>query len=97
MHKLVVTPQQNSALIGFLGTCRVMLLDNAKHTEKLVVQVITTVVGSDELHAKNCFATSKKLGQAMVTSCLKEHAEFYVEQIVRQGVTAKMEPDTTTL
>ena len=74
-----------------------MLLDRPKHTEKLVVQVITTVVGADELHAKNCFATSRKLGQAMILSCLKEHAEFYVEQITRQGVTAKMEPDTTTL
>lgn len=74
-----------------------MLLDSPKHTEKLVVQVITAVVGSDELHAKNCFATSRKLGQAMVTSCLKEHAEFYVEQIKRQGVLVKMEPDTTTM
>ena len=72
-------------------------MDSAKHTEKLVVQVLTQVVGSDELHAKNCFSTSRKLGQAMVTSCMKEHAEFYVEQIVRQGVVAKMEPDTTTL
>lgn len=77
--------------------CRVVLIDSPNHTEKLVVQVITTVVGSDENHAKNCFATSRKLGQAMVTSCLKEHAEFYVEQIKRQGVTVKMEPDTTTL
>lgn len=74
-----------------------VLLDNAKHTEKLVVQVITTVVGADELHAKNCFATSRKLGQAMITSCLKEHAEFYVEQMNRQGVVSKIEPDTTTL
>ena len=64
-----------------LSTCRVMLIDNDKHTEKLVVSTLTTVVGSDENHAKNVFATSKQLGQAMILSCLKEHAEHYAEQV----------------
>ena len=77
--------------------CRVMLIDNEKHTEKLVVEAITTVVGVDDLHAKNCFQTSKQLGQALITSCLKEHAEFYAEQIQRKGVSATIEPDSTTL
>ena len=75
-----------------------MLLDSPTHSEELVVRALTTVVpGVNELNAKNCYATSKQLGQALVTSCLKEHAEFYVEQLYRQTVRAVMEPDTTTL
>ena len=65
-------------------TCRVMLLDSPTHTEQLVVRVITTVVSAvDETKARNCFVTSKQLGQALVISCLKEHAEFYSQMLNR--------------
>lgn len=53
--------------------------------------------GVSEDQARNAFVTSKQLGQAMITSCLKEHAEFYVEQLMRQQVKSSMEPDTTTM
>jgi ATP-dependent Clp protease adapter protein ClpS len=33
---------------------------------------------------------------AIVTSCLKEHAEFYMQQLYRYGVKTAIEPDTTT-
>ena len=80
------------------GDYRLLLLDSENHSEQLVVSVITTVVPStDEQHAKNCFQTSKQLGQALVTSALKEHAEFYCEQMLRKGCKASIEPDTTTL
>ncbi|DBA85934.1 hypothetical protein WJX77_009238 [Trebouxia sp. C0004] len=80
------------------GDYRLLLLDDENHSEQLVVSVITTVVPStDEQHAKNCFQTSKQLGQALVTSALKEHAEFYCEQMLRKGCKASIEPDTTTL
>ncbi|KAL3157343.1 hypothetical protein ABBQ32_011826 [Trebouxia sp. C0010 RCD-2024] len=80
------------------GDYRLLLLDSQIHTEQLVVSTITTVVaGTDEQHAKNCFMTSKQLGQALVTSALKEHAEFYCEQMLRKGCKASIEPDTTTL
>lgn len=80
------------------GDYRLLLLDSETHTEQLVVSTITTVVaGTDEQHAKNCFMTSKQLGQALVTSALKEHAEFYCEQMLRKGCKASIEPDTTTL
>ena len=62
------------------------------------MQVVPKVVqGVSEDQARNAFVTSKQLGQAMITSCLKEHAEFYVEQLMRQQVKSSMEPDTTTL
>eukprot|EP01024_Parvocaulis_polyphysoides_P010228 TRINITY_DN13402_c0_g1_i1.p2 TRINITY_DN13402_c0_g1~~TRINITY_DN13402_c0_g1_i1.p2 ORF type:complete len:191 (-),score=17.79 TRINITY_DN13402_c0_g1_i1:360-854(-) len=80
------------------GDYRVLLLDNPKHTEKLVVQVITTVIsGTGEAHAKNCFHTARQLGMAIICTCLKEHAEFYVEQICRLGCSASMEPDSNVL
>jgi hypothetical protein len=42
----------------------------------VVVKSLTQVVPAcDEQHARNCYATSQQLGMAIVTSCLKEHAE----------------------
>lgn len=35
--------------------------------------------------------------QAIIVTALKEHAEFYSEQLYRQGVRSIIEPDTTTL
>ncbi|KAK9865037.1 hypothetical protein WJX84_002307 [Apatococcus fuscideae] len=80
------------------GNYRVILLDDPKHTEELVVQAITTVLpGTEVNHAKNCFVTSRKLGAAIIISCLKEHAEFYGEQIFKMGCRTKIEPDTATI
>ena len=80
------------------GNWRVLLVDDPKHTEQLVVHAITTVLpGTDPNHAKNCFATSRKLGAAIVTSCLKEHAEFYAEQLFKLGARTKIEPDSATI
>lgn len=59
---------------------------------KSLTQIVPNV---DEPHAKNCFATSKELGMAIVTSCLKEHAEFYMQQLYRFGVRTAIEPDNT--
>lgn len=38
----------------------------------MVVQAITTVIpGTSPEHALNCYHTAKKLGQAIITSCIK--------------------------
>jgi ATP-dependent Clp protease adaptor protein ClpS len=72
-------------------------LDSPRHTQQLVIKSLTVVVPNcDEPHALNCFATSKELGMAIVVSCLKEHAEFYMQQLYRYGVRAAIEPDNTT-
>lgn len=87
--------QRNSPPGG--GNHRLLLLDSPKHREQLVVKSLTSVVPNvDEPHARNCFATSKELGMAIVTSCLKEHAEFYMQQLYRYGVRTAIEPDNTT-
>jgi ATP-dependent Clp protease adapter protein ClpS len=54
------------------------------------------VVNCEEGHARNCYATAQQLGMAMVVSCLKEHAEHYMQQLYRAGVRTAIEPDTST-
>lgn len=72
-----------------------LLIDSPKHTERQVVQAITKIVpGSDQNHARNCFTTSKELGMAIVTTCLKEHAEHYAQQLYRFGCKTAIEPDS---
>ncbi|WIA16919.1 hypothetical protein OEZ85_013845 [Tetradesmus obliquus] len=89
------TDKQNNSPPGG-GNHRLLLLDSPKHTEGPVVKSLTYVVPAcDEAHARNCFATSKELGMAIVTSCLKEHAEFYMQQLYRYGVRTAIEPDNT--
>lgn len=58
---------------------------------------LQVVVGTSEEHALNCYHTARELGQAMVTSCLQEHAEFYALQMAKNGVRCTIEPDTTVL
>lgn len=80
------------------GHYRVLLLDHPNHSEKLVTKVITTVVPDvDEERARNCFHTSRDLGMAIVTTCLKEHAEHYCQQMFRYGCRSSIEPDSTTI
>lgn len=47
------------------------LVTTAKGSDRLSVLQVPDV---DELKAKNLFETSKQLGQAIVTTALKEHA-----------------------
>ncbi len=75
-----------------------LLIDSPKHTERQVVQAITKIVpGSDQNHARNCYTTAKELGMAIVTTCLKEHAEHYAQQLYRFGCKAAIEPDSATV
>ncbi|KAG2430449.1 hypothetical protein HXX76_009972 [Chlamydomonas incerta] len=80
------------------GNYRVLLLDSPQHTEKAVVAAITHVVpGTSPDHARNCFATSKQLGMAIITTALKEHAEMYREQLYTYRVRTALEPDNSTV
>lgn len=77
---------------------RVLLLDHPGHTEKLVVDVLPKIIPAmDEEYAKNCFHTSKKLGQALVCICMKEHAEFYAQLMYKYGCRAAIEPDYSAI
>lgn len=80
------------------GSFRVILLASEKHTKQRCVQAITTVIpGIDESRAENCYVTAQSIGMALVTVCLKEHAEFYCQQLFRYGCRSTIEPDTTVL
>ncbi|KAI8473546.1 MAG: hypothetical protein J3K34DRAFT_410450 [Monoraphidium minutum] len=79
------------------GNFRLLLIDAPAHTERRVVAGICGVVaGVDEARAKNVYDTSKQLGMAIVVSCLKEHAEFYRQQLYLHGLKTAIEPDTFT-
>lgn len=87
--------QRNSPPGG--GSHRLLLLRSPRHKEQLVVKSLTSVVPNcDEQHARNCHATAQQLGMAIITSCLKEHAEFYMHTLFRFGVRTTIEPDITT-
>ena len=80
------------------GNHRLLLVNSDKHTEVRVVKAVTMVVpGISAEQASNCYHTSTQLGMAIITSCLKEHAEFYSFQLRGRGCQTKIEPDTTTM
>jgi ATP-dependent Clp protease adapter protein ClpS len=80
------------------GSFRLLLLHSEKNNRNKVVAALTTVVpGITPEAAENCYETAKQLGMAMVTTCLKEHAEFYALQLYLRGCRARIEPDTSTL
>ncbi|KAG9442321.1 hypothetical protein H6P81_018175 [Aristolochia fimbriata] len=76
---------------------RVLLIDDERHTEKLVTKVIPQVVPSvtpDE--ARKLFSESREHGVAVVIVALKEHAEFYSQMMVRGGLRSAIEPDSAS-
>ncbi|KAJ7954496.1 ATP-dependent Clp protease adapter protein ClpS [Quillaja saponaria] len=76
---------------------RVLLIDDIRHTEKLVAKVLPQVVPSvtpDD--ARRLFNESREKGVAIVIVTVKEHAEFYVQMMIRGGLRSTMEPDATT-
>eukprot|EP00963_Diacronema_lutheri_P012592 scaffold1821_cov344-Pavlova_lutheri.AAC.44 len=90
--------ESGSKDIGHGEHFRVLLLDHPQHSEKLVVNALPKIVPNvDEEYAKNCYHTSRKLGQALVCSCMKEHAEFYAQMMYKYGCRAAVEPDYSAI
>ncbi|XP_058090392.1 ATP-dependent Clp protease adapter protein CLPS2, chloroplastic-like [Magnolia sinica] len=76
---------------------KVLLIDDARHTEKLVEKVLPQVVPSVTLdEARSLFHESRKNGVAVVIVALKEHAEFYAQMMIRKGLQSAIEPDSNT-
>ncbi|XP_074307755.1 ATP-dependent Clp protease adapter protein CLPS2, chloroplastic-like [Silene latifolia] len=77
---------------------RVLLLDDERHTEKLVAKVLPQVVPSitpDD--ARRLFDVSRKDGVAVVIVTVKEHAEFYSQMMMQKGLRSSIEPDSNTV
>ncbi|KAF5750020.1 hypothetical protein HS088_TW03G00349 [Tripterygium wilfordii] len=77
---------------------RVLLIDDARHTEKLVAKVLPHVVPSvtpDD--ARRLFQVSRENGVAIVIVTVKEHAEFYAQMMIRGGLRSTIEPDSSTV
>ena len=77
---------------------RVLLIDDARHTEQLVVkalpQAVPAVTPDD---ARKLFNLSRENGVAVVLVTVKEHAEFYAQMMMRKGLRSTIEPDSTTV
>ncbi|XP_076894997.1 ATP-dependent Clp protease adapter protein CLPS2, chloroplastic-like [Bidens hawaiensis] len=77
---------------------KVLLIDDERHTEKLVVkalpQAVPAVTPDD---ARKLFALSRENGLAVVLVTVKEHAEFYAQMMMRKGLRSTIEPDSTTV
>ncbi|KAL2938856.1 ATP-dependent Clp protease adapter protein ClpS [Bienertia sinuspersici] len=77
---------------------RVLLLDDERHTEKLVLKVLPQAVPSvtpDD--ARRIFSESRQNGVAVVIVTVKEHAEFYSQMIIRGGLRSSIEPESNTV
>ncbi|KAL4291639.1 hypothetical protein GQ457_14G000150 [Hibiscus cannabinus] len=77
---------------------RVLLVDDARHSEELVAKVLPQAVPSvtpDD--ARKLFHVSRENGVAVVIVTVKEHAEFYSQMMVRGGLRSIIEPDSHTV
>ncbi|XP_077247057.1 ATP-dependent Clp protease adapter protein CLPS2, chloroplastic-like [Tasmannia lanceolata] len=75
---------------------RVLLIDDQRHTEKIVAKVLPQAVPSitpDD--ARKLFHKSRENGVAVVIVAVKEHAEFYAQMMVRWGLRSAIEPDSS--
>uniref|UniRef100_A0A0E0FVC9 Uncharacterized protein n=1 Tax=Oryza nivara TaxID=4536 RepID=A0A0E0FVC9_ORYNI len=74
---------------------KVLLIDDARHTEKLVEKALPQVVPSVTAEgARQLFHASRQKGAALVIVAVKEHAEFYAQMMVRQGLRSAIEPES---
>uniref|UniRef100_A0A0E0JQM4 Uncharacterized protein n=1 Tax=Oryza punctata TaxID=4537 RepID=A0A0E0JQM4_ORYPU len=61
---------------------KVLLIDDARHTEKLVEKALPQVVPSVTAEAaRQLFHESRQKGAALVIVAVKEHAEFYAQMM----------------
>ncbi|KAF5747489.1 hypothetical protein HS088_TW05G00210 [Tripterygium wilfordii] len=75
---------------------RVLLIDDVRHTEKLVAKLLPQVVPfvtPDD--ARRFFQVSRENGVAIVIVTVKEHAEFYSQMMIRSGLRSTIEPDSS--
>ncbi|CAA7410641.1 unnamed protein product [Spirodela intermedia] len=81
--------------LGSGDSFRVLLIDDARHTVALVEKALPQVVPSvtpDE--ARKLFYESRQQGVTVVLVTVKEHAEFYAQMMVRNGMRSAIEPDS---
>ncbi|KAI3893836.1 hypothetical protein MKW92_018192 [Papaver armeniacum] len=89
---------KNRTAIGNGDGCKVLLIDDTRHTEKSVASVLPKAVPAVTTDAaKELFHESRQNGAAVVIVAVKEHAEFYLEMMTNLGLSAAIEPDSSTV
>ncbi|XP_057525583.1 ATP-dependent Clp protease adapter protein CLPS2, chloroplastic-like [Amaranthus tricolor] len=77
---------------------RVLLLDDPRHTEYLVLKVLPQVVPSiTAVDASKIFTASRQYGFAVVIVTVKEYAEFYSHMMILRGLRSLIEADSYTV
>ena len=81
------------------GNYRVILLDDPKHTEELVVQAITTVLSGHRGQSCQELALSphESLEQPSSSAVSRSTQSFTENRSSRMGCRTKIEPDTATI
>ncbi|XP_074563495.1 ATP-dependent Clp protease adapter protein CLPS2, chloroplastic-like [Curcuma longa] len=81
--------------VGRGDSYKVLLIDDPKHTEKFVENVLPQVVPSvtSDL-ARVLFHESREIGVALVIVTVKEHAEFYAQMMTLHGLRSAIEADS---
>ncbi|ONK79789.1 uncharacterized protein A4U43_C01F10090 [Asparagus officinalis] len=81
--------------LGSGDSYKVLLIDDARHTEQLVEKALPQVVPSITVNeARKLFHESRQNGVAVVIVTVKEHAEFYAQMMIRSGLRSAIEPDS---
>ncbi|ONK55325.1 uncharacterized protein A4U43_UnF4930 [Asparagus officinalis] len=81
--------------LGSGDSYRVLLIDDARHSEKLVEKALPQVVPSVTVsEARKLFHESRENGVAVVIVTVKEHAEFYAQMMIRFGLRSAIEPES---
>ncbi|CAA6673411.1 unnamed protein product [Spirodela intermedia] len=78
--------------LGSGDSFRVLLIDDARHTVALGAAPSGSSVTPDE--ARKLFYESRQQGVTVVLVTVKEHAEFYAQMMVRNGMRSAIEPDS---
>ncbi|OEL13416.1 hypothetical protein BAE44_0025571 [Dichanthelium oligosanthes] len=74
---------------------KVLLVHDVRHTEEHVEKALPQVVPSVTAEAaRQLFHESRLKGVAVVIIAVKEHAEFYAQMMVRQGLRSAIEPES---
>mmetsp|Transcript_14023 Transcript_14023/g.35268 ORF Transcript_14023/g.35268 Transcript_14023/m.35268 type:complete len:172 (-) Transcript_14023:50-565(-) len=74
---------------------KVILLGDNEYEQAHVVTQITKVIPSvKKEEATRCFVEAQMVGTSVIITVTEEHAEHYVQQLLRQQIYAKMEKES---
>ncbi|KAI4357073.1 hypothetical protein L6164_001044 [Bauhinia variegata] len=88
-----IGPLNAKKRVGNVDWYRVLLIDDLHHTEDLVAKILSRAVPLvTPVKARKLFHESRKNKSAIVIVTMKEHAEFYAQTMLRNGLLSAIQP-----